>query len=112
MSNRRKTRATCPCTDCGWPTVWRGQPGEWYVVHDRVWEAAGMDPDHLPEWGSDGEHYYLCVGCLEARLGRELTAADFTGAEVNDPAVMWMTARLAARVTDYAHTGWGGGCCA
>jgi hypothetical protein len=25
----------------------------------------------------------LCVGCLEARLGRELTPADFTEHEVN-----------------------------
>lgn len=86
MSTSRKLKATCPCTDCGTFTVRTdSRPSEWYVVHDHVWEAAGMDANHIPEWGYGGEHHYLCIGCLEQRLGRELTAADFTGAAVNEP---------------------------
>jgi len=27
----------------------------------------------------------LCIGCLERRLGRRLTPADFTDAPANDP---------------------------
>jgi hypothetical protein len=40
---------------------------EMYMVHRRVWKKAGMG-----SW--DG---CLCVGCLEQRIGRELTPKDF-----------------------------------
>ena len=46
---------------------------EYYSVHDAIWDAAGMQRD-------DG---MLCVGCLEARLGRQLTHADFDDAPIN-----------------------------
>lgn len=92
MSNGRKTRAFSPCDDCGWPTVWRKRPSEWYMVHDEVWLAAEKAADA-------GLTRFLCIGCLEERLGRELTAADFTGAPVNDPAARYITARLNDRLT-------------
>jgi hypothetical protein len=41
---------------------------EWYMVREEVWSASGLGPD-------DG---VLCVGCLEGRLHRRLTPADFT----------------------------------
>jgi hypothetical protein len=64
---------------------------EYYMVHREVWAAAGM----LPRGGM------LCVGCLEARLGRRLTAADFTSAPVNDLRRGWRgSARLLSRLTD------------
>jgi hypothetical protein len=40
---------------------------EIYTVRERVWKVAGMEP-----WGG-----CLCIGCLEKRLGRELTPKDF-----------------------------------
>lgn len=40
---------------------------EMYIVHPRVWKAAGMKP-----WGG-----CLCIGCLEKRLERTLTWKDF-----------------------------------
>jgi hypothetical protein len=40
---------------------------EWYMVTDEVWDAGGVGPD-------DG---FLCVTCLESRLGRPLCAVDF-----------------------------------
>src|SRR5262245_59749408 len=49
------------CRRCTW--------GEVYMVHDHLWEAAGMAPD-----GG-----FLCIGCLETRLGRRLAPADFRG---------------------------------
>jgi hypothetical protein len=91
VSNRRKTRAVPPCADCGTPTVKRGRPSEWYMVQDSVWEAAGMPA--TPDLKS-----YLCIGCLEVRLGRRLTPADFTAAGANDPAQSWMTPRLLDRL--------------
>ena len=70
MSNRRKARfAIRPCADCHADTF-----GEYYMVHDELWAAAGME-----RLGGR-----LCIGCLETRLGRQLTAADFTPVEVND----------------------------
>jgi hypothetical protein len=37
---------------------------------------------------------FLCVGCLERRLGRTLLASDFTKASINEPSP-WDTPRLA-----------------
>lgn len=70
------------CADCGidtCPGSWKRHPNprpgswEWYMVHDDVWQEAGMD---------DG---MLCVSCLEQRLGRALTVNDLTDASVNMP---------------------------
>ena len=67
-----------PCHDCGIHTIPignRGLPRGWedYMVRDEIWQAAGM-----------GEGF-LCIGCLEKRLGRELAAGDFTPWPVNNP---------------------------
>lgn len=40
---------------------------EIYTVHTHVWEAAGVE----------GYGGCLCIGCLETRLGRQLTPSDF-----------------------------------
>jgi hypothetical protein len=44
------------------------------MVHDAVWKAAGMEP-----YGG-----VLCIGCLEERLGRHLTADDFMDVPLNN----------------------------
>jgi hypothetical protein len=57
------------CCDCGANTApAENRRGRWehFIVHDDVWAAAGM--------AHDGG--YLCVGCIEARLGRVLRADD------------------------------------
>ena len=55
------------CRDCSVDVI---EIGEYYVVTDEVWPI-----EH------DGG--VLCVGCVEARLGRELVARDFTDALLN-----------------------------
>ena len=40
---------------------------EVYIVHDHIWKAAGMGP----------YTGCLCIGCIERRIGRELTPMDF-----------------------------------
>ncbi len=60
------------------------------MVHDHLWAAAGMG-------GEDGAGF-LCIGCLEFRLGRELTAADFTDAMINMADDPWNTLRLRSRL--------------
>jgi hypothetical protein len=65
-----------PCSDCGAPTL-SAEPGvraEYYMVHNEVWAAAGAKPADM----------VLCIGCLEKRLGRQLTPEDFSEAKLND----------------------------
>ncbi len=42
---------------------------------------------------------FLCVGCLEERLGRRLTSYDFTDAPLNAIALAVSTDRLVDRLT-------------
>jgi hypothetical protein len=94
----------CHCVDCGVntaPAIWRGRqvepalPKSWelYWVKDKVWAAAGMGE-------LDGS---LCVGCIEARLGRRLRPKDFDFKRSENRAPShWYTSRLAARRGDAA----------
>lgn len=104
MSNKRKTRAADLCNDCGWPTYWADRPHEYYMVTDAVWAEAGMSPDGDAWWDDYGHWHdenasgHLCIGCLEDRLGRELTRADFTDARINEIGATLQTERLRNRL--------------
>jgi hypothetical protein len=77
----------CPCADCGWDTTL----GEWFMVHDDIWLTAAMDAD------GGGLERWLCVGCLERRLGRLLNPADFKDVPLHDRT--WeQTPRLRSRM--------------
>lgn len=81
-----KSRRVFLCLDCGQDT---GKMGEYYFICTSLW---------LSVVGS--KKGMLCIGCLEARLGRELTAADFTGAYINQPGYpICRSARLTSRLT-------------
>jgi len=94
---RRKRRPDTACADCGTDTLSLepGIPTEYYMVHDEVWEAAeGPQPG------------YLCIGCIETRLGRQLHRGDFARVPLNDlsyhrPDKAWWhrSARLLDRLT-------------
>ncbi|MCX5045180.1 hypothetical protein OG921_18600 [Aldersonia sp. NBC_00410] len=73
------------CLDCGVDT---DAIDEYYMVHDALWREAAA-----------GERAQLCIDCLEARLGRTLTAADFTDAEVNSVDLPRRSQRLRDRLT-------------
>ena len=87
------------CLDCGFDTR-PGEPGskgvagqcEWYSVWDYLWQEAGMQSEDEQLWSSG----FLCIGCLEKRLGRELTAEDFPDCPINHQHDL-DTPRLAAR---------------
>jgi hypothetical protein len=71
------------CIDCGLDTApnddrrKRGaRKSEYYMVRDSVWQEAGM-------LERKDQATFLCIGCLEARLGRMLTAHDFTRVSIN-----------------------------
>jgi hypothetical protein len=78
------------CFDCDVDTY---RAGENYAVTDAVWEAALLPGEKLVGC--------LCIKCLERRIGRRLTPADFTAAPINAPG--WdrkptgLRARLAGR---------------
>lgn len=85
-----------PCEDCGVDTTpCLGTRGcgcdhfgewEWYMVTDELWARIGMRGG------------WLCVACLERRLGRELEWLDFTDAPVNTPSAT-VTERLRERLS-------------
>jgi hypothetical protein len=70
------------CVDCGIHTF---DIKEDYMVDWDLWERVGAGRG------------MLCIGCLEARLGRELTPADFINAPINTPAFK-KSKRLAQRL--------------
>lgn len=115
LKKRRDMRGTVPeswaCIDCGVNTApamlnraqleqafandWTGKASvrqefnhhtEVYTVKRNVWQAAGVGP-------MDG---CLCIGCLEKRIGRELTGWDFLRNHALNQ-VMAGTARLLDR---------------
>lgn len=67
------------CTNCDY---------EYYMVTDEVWLTANPKVRGM-----------LCIGCLEQRLGRELTRKDFTGAPLNTINLLTGSTRLKARLT-------------
>ena len=60
---------------------------EYYMVRDPIWQQANPDVDG-----------HLCVGCLEQRLDRKLSASDFADVGVNDSTEIPRSARLTARL--------------
>lgn len=87
---------TVPCHDCGINTLPVNHPNraEYYMVTNAIWNAHGC-----------GESY-LCIGCLEVRMGRMLTAQDFSDVPLNDLTVFdtdryawsYRTPRLVSRL--------------
>ena len=57
--------STFMCVDCGTRAI-----DGIYMVHDHLWPIGKLDG-------------MLCIGCLETRIGRQLTPDDFTDASCN-----------------------------
>lgn len=68
---------------------------EYYMVTDEIWLTAWPDKRGM-----------LCIGCLEDRLGRQLTSDDFTDAPINQgyfPYSERLAQRLAAGSIPTSH---------
>lgn len=89
------------CKDCGMDTEpWPPRRGtqEHFIVKDEVWAAAGMPPGKFdPDDCSIRGGGILCVGCIEKRLGRTLTVADFSPITLGMLADSQNTPRLRSR---------------
>jgi hypothetical protein len=60
------------CMDCGIDT---NEIREYFMVEDHLWKQ------NVPEY-----HGFLCIGCLESRIGRKLDKNDFPAhLPINDP---------------------------
>lgn len=62
------------------------------MLHNSIWNQVA---DVL-----DG---HLCIGCVEDRLGRSLSASDFADAAVNINPLLKRSTRLAARLATGLH---------
>lgn len=60
-----------PCLDCSVNTL---ALKEYYMVHPQLWERVVPNSD---------EEAFLCVGCMENRIGRKLVSTDFPDVPVN-----------------------------
>ncbi len=76
------------CNDCAVEVMPLNldQPSQLYMVTGEVGAQSGLGPN-------DG---CLCIGCLEDRIGRELTGADFPMVPLNLPMAGMSTPRLEA----------------
>lgn len=72
------------CLDCQVDT---GKIYEHYFVTLDLWLSAVGSKTGM-----------LCIGCLEARLHRTLTASDFTDCHINNPRLYTMSDRLRRRL--------------
>lgn len=62
-----KEKRFAHCIDCGVDTF---VTREWYMVHDALWQSVITSEDPVTR-------VFLCVLCLEDRLGRQLCSSDF-----------------------------------
>lgn len=83
---RKRQPLTLPCMDCRVDTV---EIGEYFMINNNeLWAQAMGDADGI-----------LCIGCLERRLDRTLTAFDFIDAPINNPRHPTISARMRNRLT-------------
>lgn len=80
----QKSRARFKCLDCNVDT---GKLHEHYMLEDSVWFQVVNSNQGM-----------LCIGCIEARLGRLLTPKDFNNSFINNPGFAPMSMRLLSRL--------------
>lgn len=67
----KEPEGSFPCFDCSIDTL---AIHEYYMVHFELWERVAPDC---------ASNVFLCVGCLERRMGRELVSTDFIEVPIN-----------------------------
>jgi hypothetical protein len=68
------------CADCGVGCHSINESA--YMVTNELW-ALAWPPEKIKPWHNMPGQQVLCIGCLESRIGRRLTAADFTQCPLN-----------------------------
>jgi hypothetical protein len=93
--SKRNIRAWCG--GCGIDTGWDGL-GEWYTVTNEIWEQAWPNTSNAKKNNPNGPRYFLCIGCLEEKLGRKLTRHDFVNNNVLNRPTSSQSKRLLNRL--------------
>jgi hypothetical protein len=62
------------CADCDGSV---GGMGEWCLLKSSVWEKAWPKTGQKSSRAKMPMKHFLCIGCIEKRIGRTLTRADF-----------------------------------
>jgi hypothetical protein len=62
------------CADCECSV---GGTGEWCMLKNSVWEKAWPKTGQKSSRAKMPMKHFLCIGCIEKRIGRKLTRADF-----------------------------------
>jgi hypothetical protein len=83
LAERQSKNEAFNCKDCGINTLYSE---EYYMVKDSIWKTYGVNRG------------MLCIGCLETRLGRTLTANDFSDVPINQPFINGKSERLLRRL--------------
>jgi hypothetical protein len=94
MSKLKRPLCISACADCG---IGTHGLGEWYMAREDVWEEAWAGRRKVFHGKVPGQEI-LCIACLEKRIGRRLTFADFTDVPINNPADQNKSKRLRHRL--------------
>jgi hypothetical protein len=62
------------CADCKGNVGWMG---EWCMLKNTVWEKVWPGTCQKSVHAKMPMKHNLCIGCIEKRIGRKLTRADF-----------------------------------
>lgn len=84
------------CVDCG---VNCFEIKEYYMVSDACWKRAGMKP----------HNGFLCIGCLEERLGQKLKSFNFKECPLNWRNIIlpeYASTRLISRMLGNGRSKW------
>jgi hypothetical protein len=65
------------CYDCYKRGKLRNMVGEWTVLKKHIWEKVWPGTAMKSAHERMPMEHFLCIGCIEDRLGRRLTRADF-----------------------------------
>jgi hypothetical protein len=85
-----------PCHDCRVNTIPLDGDREYYEIQDELWQSAWPNSGVGQEDNGPGGKF-LCIGCLESRLGRMLVKGDFKEMPANNPSP-WYSDRLNSRL--------------
>jgi len=65
---------TAWCKDCNANIGWIG---EWCLLKNSIWEKAWTATHQKSAHSKMPMKHFLCIGCIEKRIGRQLTRRDF-----------------------------------
>src|SRR5262249_48295438 len=96
--NFRNRNLRAWCGGCGVDTGWDGL-GEWFTLKTETWEQVWPGTSNEKFLGERTDlRYFLCIGCVEEKLGRKLTPNDFEPDNLLNRPQRGQSKRLRARL--------------